>query len=347
MHATVLIATHNRARLLDATLNSIARMRVPSTCHWEAVVVDNNSTDNTRAIVEAQIADFPVRLRYLFESRPGRSNALNTGIAQAEGDVLAFTDDDVQVAECWLEAGMAPLVGSEAEVDYTGGPVHPMWEAAPPRWLNATRADLWSTIAILDYGSESFIFEDRRRVPVGANMAVRRDLFRRIGGFRADLGRTQGRLVLGQEVPELLMRARSAGRRGRYVPAMAVQHHVPAARLTRAYFRRWWFGKGVSKAFLERLQPVTELGIDLRETPHLFDVPRFMYGSAVRDVSHMVRDRLLGRQDASFRHEMMVTYFAGYAWARWWRDRGPSPGPMRHRRQSSDSHAGPSLEPVE
>ena len=116
-------------------------------------------------------------------------------------------------------------------------------------------------------------------MPLGANMAARRNLFQQIGGFRADLGRTGGRLVLGQEVPELLLRARSAGLRGIYVPAMEVRHHIPAKRLTPAYFRTWWFGKGVSRAALERMQPVTELGIDLRHTPHVLGVPRYMYGS--------------------------------------------------------------------
>ena len=85
-------------------------------------------------------------------------------------------------------------------------------------------------------------------------MAVRRDVFEAAGNFRADLGRTGSRLILGQEVPELLMRVRKAGYRGMYVPEMIVHHHIPSGRLTPTYFRRWWFGKGVSKAALERMQ---------------------------------------------------------------------------------------------
>jgi glycosyltransferase involved in cell wall biosynthesis len=329
LDATVLIATYNRAALLGETLTSLAGMRVSPHLRWEAIVIDNNSRDNTREIVEGHVSDFPVRLRYLFESQPGRSSALNTGIREAEGVVLAFTDDDVRVVDGWLDAATAPLLTDGAMIGYTGGPVRPIWGAQPPAWLDLARGDLWGTIAIQNHGADPFVYEERRKVPLGANMAVRRDVFDAIGGFRADLGRTGGRLVLGQEVPELLMRARSAGFRGMYVPSMQVHHHVPAKRLTPAYFRRWWFGKGVSRAALELIQPVTELGIDLRRTPHVLGVPRFMYGSALRDIAGMIRERVLGNLAHSFRHQMMVAYFAGYVWARW-RERRAGAGPAQH-----------------
>src|SRR5207244_12064004 len=112
---------------------------------------------------------------------------------------------------------------------------------------------------------------------------------------------SSGRLVLGQEVPELLMRARTARMRGVYVPAMRVHHHVPAKRLTRVYFRSWWYGKGVSRSALERIQPVTELGMDLRVTAHLLRVPRYMYGSAARDLAGWVMSTALGRTADAFR----------------------------------------------
>jgi glycosyltransferase involved in cell wall biosynthesis len=317
LDATVLIATYNRADLLDETLTYLSKMRVSSRLRWDVIVIDNNSTDETRAVVERRMPEFPVRLRYMFEKNQGRSSALNTGIREAEGTVLVFTDDDVRVVDGWLDAAAAPLLSADKAFAYTGGPVRPIWGAPPPSWLDLERGDLWGTIAIQNHGSEPFVYEERRKVPLGANMAVRRDVFDVIGGFRADLGRTGGRLVLGQEVPELLMRARDAGFRGQYVPQMQVHHHIPAKRLTRDYFRKWWFGKGVSRAALERMQPITELGIDLRRTPHLLGVPRFMYRSVVNDAFGALLERGLGRPERSFRHQMMVAYFAGYAWARW------------------------------
>ncbi|HEY3883949.1 MAG TPA: glycosyltransferase, partial [Vicinamibacterales bacterium] len=283
--ATILIATFNRARLLDETLDSIRRLRVSSGRTWETIVVDNNSTDRTKAVVERQARDFPVPLHYVLETRQGRSSALNTGIARAAGAVIAMTDDDVQVDRGWLDAACDALRGADTTTAYAGGPVRPLWDIAPPAWLDLTRGDLWGTIAIQDHGDRRFVYEEARKVPLGANMAARRTLFDTIGGFKPGLGRSSGRLVLGQEVPELLVRTRAAGYRGLYVPAMQVQHHIPASRLTPGYFKRWWFGKGVSRSMMERLQPVTDRGIDLRRTPHVLRVPRYMYGSAARDLA--------------------------------------------------------------
>lgn len=316
LDATVLIATHNRSRLLDETLTCLAEMPVSPALAWEVIVIDNNSTDGTRATVEGHQHTFPVPLRYLSERHQGRSSALNAGIAQARGRVLAFTDDDVRVQDGWLDAACGPLLGESPAADYAGGPVRPIWEVPPPKWLDQTRGDLWGTIAIQDHGPVTMRYEDARKVPLGANMAVRAEVLDVVGGFRADLGRAGGRLVLGQEVPEWLMRARRAGFGGLYVPAMEVHHHIPAGRLTPRYFRRWWFGKGVSRAALDRMQPITELGIDLRNTPHILGVPRFMYGSLLRDAVALIKDVAARRPQAAFRHQMMLVFFAGYFIAR-------------------------------
>jgi glycosyltransferase involved in cell wall biosynthesis len=330
MDATVVIATYNRAALLDETLHSIRGLRLAAGRTWEVVVVDNNSTDGTRSLVERHARDFPVPLRYLLEPRQGRSSALNTGIAAAAGTVIATTDDDVRVDEGWLDAACdALLAPADSAIAYAGGPVSPLWETDPPAWLDLTRGDLWGTIAIQDHGVRAFVYEEARKVPLGANMAARRSLFTAIGTFRNDLGRSSGKLVLGQEVPELLTRARNASFKGLYLPAMRVQHHIPARRLTREYFRRWWFGKGVSRSAMEATLPITELGVDLRRTPHVLRLPRFMYGSAVRDALSWLRHTVSGRPADAFRHEMMLAYFAGYFWG------------CRTRRSAPTSSGGP------
>jgi len=309
--ASVIIPTFNRASLLAPTLDCIAaRCRLDRP--WEVIVVDNNSTDDTRAVVESRIARFPVPLRYLFEGAQGRSNALNAGIAASAAPILVFTDDDVLVSDTWLPSAVAPLVSGE--IEYSGGPVRPIWEAARPKWLSMDRSDIWGTIAILDYGAEPFIFEERRRVPLGANMAVRRSLLERIGLFDARLGRSNGRQLLGQEVPEFLARARAAQARGMYIPEMMVDHHVPARRLTKQYFRRWWYGKGLSRAQLDRLQPVTELGVDLSNARQVAGIPLFMLRSALMDAIGWLVDAFDTAEQ--FRREMMLCYFAGYVAAR-------------------------------
>ena len=83
-----------------------------------------------------------------------------------------------------------------------------------------------------------------------------------------------------------------------------LDHHVPAARLTRGYFRRWWFGKGYSKAVFEAAQPITELGLDLRTVPHLGGVPRFMIVDGLRDALACLRALAAGQPEKQMRRAM-------------------------------------------
>jgi glucosyl-dolichyl phosphate glucuronosyltransferase len=307
---TVLICTWNRARLLDETLESIAHVHVPAGVRWEVVVVDNNSTDATAAIVRARASTFPVALRYVFEPRQGKSYAMNTGLAHSHTSLVAFVDDDVNVAADWL-AAITAAFAEHRDVAYLGGRVHPIWEAPCPSWFGATGTTLWGTLAILDYGDEPFVFEERRKIPLGANFAIRRDLCDRIGAFDPSLGRNGDKILLGQELPEFFARARAAGCRGRYVPAMSVRHHVPARRLRPDYVRRWWYGKGVSRARMERLHPVTELGLDLRTVPTVAGIPRFLFGNAVRDALHWAAALVRGDVGRKLAAETQLWYFGG------------------------------------
>jgi glucosyl-dolichyl phosphate glucuronosyltransferase len=310
LDATVLICSYNRSTLLAETLDSLAMLAAPALT-WEVVVVDNNSTDDTRTVVTQRIATFPVPLKYVFEARQGKSNALNAGIAGSEARIIAFTDDDVRARQGWLVAACEPLL-AEREYGYTGGPVFPIWESPRPSWLEGEPGDLWGTLAILDYGAAPFCFEERQRIPVGANMAVRRELINRIGGFAPDLDRT-GRSLLGQGQAEFFCRSRANGVRGLYVPEMVIEHHVPASRLTLGYFRRWWYWKGISRFRLEQMHPTTELGVDTTRVAKMFGVPKYMYRSALQDVCGWTADGLRGDSRSRVKHEFMLCYFAGYA----------------------------------
>ena len=329
--ATVLICTYNRAARLEEMLASLTATQ--TTRAWSVVVVDNNSTDDTHRVTTAAAQTFPVSLQYVFEPRQGKSYALNTGIERCLSDIIVFTDDDVQVESGWLEAACVPLDGNP-DLDYTGGPVFPIWGAAPPPWLDRSRGDLWGTLAILDYGTTTFVFEERQRVPLGANMAVRRRLIERIGGFHPELGR-RGRSLLGQEQAEFLARAHAATARGLYVPSMRVAHHVPADRLSKSYFRRWWYWKGVSRARVDLMHRRTELGLDLQRVPYIAKVPRFVWGQLPRGAWHWLGARLRGDHQAAARHEMRAVFALGYIRACWRREPRLEPPPLRARTETA------------
>ena len=315
MRFSIVIATYNRAALLKDTLESLSRLQPGAS--WEVVVVDNNSPDDTRGVVEAASASYPAPLRYAFEREQGRSAALNHGFRIARGEIVVTTDDDVRVAPDWLttiERGLETL-----KCDYVGGRVLPMWESEPPHWIPRTNGRLWAVIALLDYGPEPLVFG--RRVPLGVNMAMRREAIERAGGFDTRIGRKAGTL-LGQEVREWCLRARAAGLVGCYVPDMAVQHLIPTDRLNKRYFRRWFYWRGISRALLyaqtgKDMESPEESQLDFSRVKHVAGVPRYLFRSAVAAVRDAVSATLRGDAVDAFERELWLWMFAGIVKQRW------------------------------
>jgi glycosyltransferase involved in cell wall biosynthesis len=315
MKFSIVIATYKRAALLADTLDSLSRLRPGAP--WEVIVVDNNSPDDTRAVVEAAAPSYPVPLGYAFEKEQGRSAALNCGFRVASGDIIVTTDDDVRVAPDWLNTIARGL--ETLNCDYVGGRVLPVWESQPPNWVPRVNGRLWAVIALLDYGTEPIKFG--RRVPLGVNMAMRREAIERAGGFDTRIGRKAGTL-LGQEVREWCMRAHAAGLTGYYLPGMVVQHLIPTDRLNKAYFRRWFFWRGISRAMLyaqsgKDMEAPEQTTLDFSRVRHIAGVPRYMFRSALVAMKDSLAARLRGDAVNAFEHELFVWMFAGIVKQRW------------------------------
>ena len=318
---SIVIATYKRAADLGETLASLSQLRPDGP--WEVIVVDNNSPDNTREVVEEAAATFPVDLRYLFEREQGRSPALNAGIRAARGEIIATTDDDVRVPPDWLDRAAEGL--DRLHCDYVGGRVLPIWGAERPVWLPNHGGKQWAVIALLDYGDQPIEFG--ARVPLGVNMAFRRSVFETAGLFDPHTGRKAGTL-LGQEVREWCIRARAAGARGFYVPDMRLEHIIPADRLCKKYFRRWFYWRGISRAMLyERagldMEAPERTTLDFSKVPHVAGVPRYLYRKALASVAGYVRATLKGDAEAAFDHEVWLWFFAGIVRQRWLDTRAP------------------------
>jgi glycosyltransferase involved in cell wall biosynthesis len=324
MTYSVVIATYNRAADLRGTLDSLSALRPDG--DWEVIVVDNNSTDDTRAVVEAAARSFPAPLRYIFEAEQGRSPALNAGIRAAAGRIIATTDDDVRVEPDWLTRAGEAL--RELQCDYVGGRVLPIWGAPPPAWL-AQGGKYWAVIALLEYGPDPVEFGTS--VPLGVNMAFDRHAFDRAGLFDPNTGRKAGTL-LGQEIREWCIRARAAGVRGFYAPKLSLRHIIPASRLRKAYFRRWFYWRGISRAQLyERagldMEAPERTSLDFASVPHVFGVPRYLYRKALASAWTALVRRLRGDAAGAFDYELWVWFFAGIVRQRIRRSTSAAPVP--------------------
>jgi glycosyltransferase involved in cell wall biosynthesis len=209
---TVLICTYNRARLLRETLAALRDVEPPEYCQVEIVIVDNNSTDNTRLVVDEAVLAGRLPIVYLQESRQGKSFALNHGLTHARGDIIALTDDDVLPSREWLSRIVRTF--RERDVTFVFGKVLPRWGCLPPPELLTTRAqDIWGPLAIVDYGDQPEDYSSDRhgqRLPIGANLAFSRAALVMIGGWRTDLGKVNNTLISGED-HEIFVRLRRHG----------------------------------------------------------------------------------------------------------------------------------------
>lgn len=243
---SIIICTHNRrARLLRACA-SLSQQAYPLD-RLELIVVDNASEDGTAEAVEEFRRASPFRCRAIVEPALGKSRALNTGAVAARGALLVFTDDDCEPRPEWLQSLTEPFV--ERDVGVVGGPVvshfPPEVEADPEKRF----------IAHKFFGN--FVLAEQlrelrgRELPLGgANLAVRAESFRRVGGFATFLGPVASRSGTHEEA-DLAWRVGEAGYRLLHQPRAVVDHYPDSSRLSRPAMRRHALATGRC-AFLAR-----------------------------------------------------------------------------------------------
>ena len=255
MDITVVLCTFNRCLSLPQALDSIAAQLLPESVKWEVLVVDNNSSDQTRRVTEDYSRKYPNLFRYVFEPQQGLSRARNAGIRAARGEIIAFLDDDVVAEPTWLQNLTASL--HDGKWAGAGGRILPPVEFNPPYWLTlGGEMDLGGTLALFDLGGEG---GELKRAPYGTNMAFRKRMFEKYGTFRIDLGRCGNNLLSGEET-EFGNRLMRAGEHLRYEPSSVIHHPVPKDRLSKKYFRAWWFDFGRTR-IIERAARPSVLGI--------------------------------------------------------------------------------------
>jgi glycosyltransferase involved in cell wall biosynthesis len=240
---SVVICTFNRADTLAKALRTLADSTIPESLTWEILVVDNNSSDRTRKVVEEVADRFNGRCRYLFEPRSGKSYALNSGIREAQGRVIAFMDDDVVVERGWL-INLTAVLCDDAGWAGVGGRTLPLETIPLPSWLAFDgRYALGGILAALfDLGDSPLQLD---RAPYGANMAFRREMFEKFGGFRLDLGPSPNpEIPRPNEDTEFGRRLIAAGEKLRYEPSAVVYHPITKERIKKRYFLNWWFDYG-------------------------------------------------------------------------------------------------------
>ena len=242
---TVAIPTYNRAAFLRQTLAGIVAQQFPRE-HFEVLVIDNNSKDQTRAVVEEFATHHPAP-RYLFEPRQGLNHARNRAIAEARGEIILFGDDDILVQPDWLAQMVVPLLADGSRrIGAVGGEVIPVFPDGLPDWVSQ-----WHSQLAFRPDAGPLPAKDS---PMGANLAFPKWVFDRVGEFTLGLDRNAGNYFSGGD-GEMIRRVRAAGFEVWFAPAAAVKHQMPASRTTCSCAARHGFDSARSRVVERAAQP--------------------------------------------------------------------------------------------
>jgi len=269
----VLICTHNRAALLDRTLTSLNACRRPTDCLISLFIVANACSDNTNEVLDRYLqridSDHLLPLRWIEESNPGKSRALNTAIPQSRAPLIAFVDDDHRVDHGYLEA-LCDAFRRYPDADLFCGRILPDWDGNEPDWVHDEGPYRIYPLPVprFELGPEPMRVPPGVATPGGGNLTIRRNLFEQVGPFLLELG-PQGHDLGGAEDIEWVRRAIAGGARLQYVPDMLQHHYVDPDRLTLRYL--------MAKAY-ERSSSMIRLSTELTERRRL---PPYMIRKAL------------------------------------------------------------------
>lgn len=265
MQFTVAIPTYNGARRLPLVLDALGRQRVPPEVDWEIVVVDNNSTDATAAVVaqyQAQVHQFQpssaqtapaiaVPLRYVMELRQGAAYGRQRAIAVALGDWVGFLDDDNVPDDDWVAAAVAFVRDRGGAIGAISSQIRGWYEVPPPPGFERIKAFL----AIQERGDEPKQYDPAQRLlPPSAGLVVRRAAWLEAVPERLILGGRTATSMLTSEDLETLIYLQRRGWEVWYGPSLKIEHRISANRLTRDYLIPFFRGIGLTKYVIRMLR---------------------------------------------------------------------------------------------
>ena len=251
MQLTILICTHNRADLLERTLDTLNAARRPEADAVEVLVLANACSDDTVARLAAY-AQRPgvLPLRWAEEPRPGKSQALNTAIGLLTGDLVGFVDDDHRVDEEYLTQ-ICTAARTYPDDTLFCGRILPDWDGSEPDWVHDSGPYRIYPVPVPRYerGDESYEMDESGPLPGGGNLFLRRTVFDRVGGFSTELGPV-GHDLGGGEDGAFVLKCLRGGERLRYYPGVVQYHYVDPERLRLSYVLRKSFQRSRSSVLV-------------------------------------------------------------------------------------------------
>jgi glycosyltransferase involved in cell wall biosynthesis len=238
---SIIVCTYNRDKYIRQTLGYLNDQNIEPR-HYEVLIIDNNSSDNTASICKSFIDQHSQgHFKYFLEKNQGHTYARNRGISESKGEYIGFLDDDAWVEKNYCEE-LIRFFTTHPEVMAIGGKITPEYEHLSPPWMSKY---LWPLVAGLDMGDRVKEFK-HSKYPIGANMAFRSKVFKDYGYFNTELGRRGAGLEGGDE-KDMIYRLKKDGGKVFYVPSIHVRHIIPNSRVQKLYIKGQAIGVGTSE----------------------------------------------------------------------------------------------------
>ncbi|YAF94777.1 MAG: hormogonium polysaccharide biosynthesis glycosyltransferase HpsE [Nodularia sp. CChRGM 3473] len=294
LHFSVAIPTYNGAERLPKVLDQLLSQTGVQHLNWEIIIIDNNSSDNTVELIQnyQKICNIDLPLKYFLETKQGIPFARQRAVSEANGEFIAFIDDDNVPAPDWVVA--AYNFGKEhPQAGAWSGQIHGEYEVKPPQNFKKIQ----SFLAIREYGSPTHLFDpDNLRLPPGAGLVVRKQAWREAVPVTPVLhGKLPGLFVQGDDYESLLY-IHKAGWKILYNPAMHIYHQIPHWRLEKNYLLTLARGCGLC-VFQLRL-----INANNRQKPII--LIKTILGNLQRVIKHFLKNKIYLKNDIALLFEM-------------------------------------------
>ena len=304
---TVAICTYNGANRIKQVLERLhSQINSKDVC-WEIVVVDNNSTDDIKQVVnDYQKSHFSTTtLRYLFEPQQGAAFARLRAVEEARGDLVGFLDDDTLPDQNWL-INAYEFAQTHPDVGAYGGQIHGEFETEPSPEFKQVAIFL----AIVERGSTPHLYT--RVLPPGAGLVVRRQAWLESVPKKPFLtGRTPNSMLTSEDI-EAIAHIQKTGWEIWYNPAMRIYHQIPAWRLERTYLLSLVKGIGLARHHIRMIR------LDVWQRPFAFLA--YLINDLIKTISYFIKHQKLLKKDLSTdcQMELLISSLASpfYLWSR-------------------------------
>jgi glycosyltransferase involved in cell wall biosynthesis len=227
------ICTYNNCDLLEKTLESIEKQKVSSEIIWSVLVIDNNSDDGTKELINAYILSNKIqKLNYFFEHNQGLAFARRRAISESQAQWIAFIDDDCILSQDWVEKAVS-FCKRHPQAGGIGGHVELLWEREPESINLACKESLsyqyWGDSSVR-LPSSGFIYL------VGAGLIIQREAINDSGWLDSmKLTDRKGKKLSSGGDTEMVLLIRNAGYEIWYTPSLKLQHFIPEKRMSLSY----------------------------------------------------------------------------------------------------------------